>query len=260
MLASLLLVATAAVGLYGDLLSYYYRQKLAETSVVANLPRIEKLSPKARRSKERITVVEAVPRPFVAPASNAAVLINRIPTDQPVVFITIDDGITKDPAAQQFMRERELPITAFLTINDMKDNFGYFGELAKTGTTIQNHTVTHYSLHTMPAEQQRSELCDTSLFFEQQYRARPTLFRPPYGDYSDDTLRVAKECGMKAVVLWTVVVQDKTVHYQLPNQKLVPGDIILLHYKPELKDDLEVLLKTIREQHMQIGRLEDWVK
>ena len=32
---------------------------------------------------------------------------------------------------------------------------------------------------------------------EKRFGKRPTLFRPPYGNYNQDTLRAAKSCGIK---------------------------------------------------------------
>lgn len=53
--------------------------------------------------------------------------------------------------------------------------------------------------------------------------------------------------------------EDGIIHYQRKN-KLQPGDIILLHFTPELAGDLKVLLAKAKAQKLQVGRLEDWIR
>lgn len=211
------------------------------------------------RRQENISIYKHRPRPFEVPRSDKSHVVFRIPTEERVVFITIDDGVTKDHPASEFMRARKLPITAFLTISDIDDNFAYFSILQKDGTDIENHTVSHTAMPKLPFDKQRDEICQASDILHQRYGKRPSLFRPPYGEYNDDTLKAAATCGIKAVVLWSAVMQGRTMHYQKEPQ-LKPGDIILLHYKPELKQDIEAVLKAAREQGFKIGRLEDWIK
>lgn len=222
--------------------------------------RIQTRTPEQIRRKENITVQkknEAVPV-IINPSDKTPVLYH-VDTTKPVVFLTIDDGTFKEQNAAGYMGDRQLPITAFLTLHDIKDNFGYFKQLQQSGTTIENHTSTHPKLNKFPFETQRNEICSTQDTLQTQYGKRPTLFRPPYGEYNDDTLRAAAVCGIRATILWNVVVQNGALQYQ-KHPGLKPGDIILLHYKPELKSDLEATLRSIREQGMEIGHLEDWVQ
>jgi hypothetical protein len=76
---------------------------------------------------------------------------------------------------------------------------------------------------------------------------RPTLFRAPYGATGRDTLRAARECGMKAVFFWREVVTNGRIAYQVPGG-LHPGDILLVHFKPHMTTDFERMLHTIGEQ------------
>lgn len=212
------------------------------------------------RYREKIYVFQDTPDPIVITPSERSHLIHHIPTDQKVVFITIDDGLTKDQKTASYMAARKLPVTAFLTIDGIKDNFSFFSPLAGYGTTIQNHTMTHPVMPKLAYEKQKEEICYNSESLQVLYGRRPQLFRPPYGEYNDDTLRAAAACGIKATVLWSAVMQGGLLHYQTPATSLKSGDIILLHYKPELQQDLELLIRSIHEQGFQIGQLEDWIR
>jgi peptidoglycan/xylan/chitin deacetylase (PgdA/CDA1 family) len=70
---------------------------------------------------------------------------------------------------------------------------------------LGNHSYTHHDFRTLDAGQMRAELSRT----EEAFRAitarspRP-LFRPPYGGYDEETLRVAGESGYPYSVNWDV--------------------------------------------------------
>jgi hypothetical protein len=48
-------------------------------------------------------------------------------------------------------------------------------------------------------------------------------------------------------------------HYQTGN-RLRPGDIVLLHFTPTLDKELVTVFAAAKEQNLQIGRLEDWLR
>jgi peptidoglycan/xylan/chitin deacetylase (PgdA/CDA1 family) len=255
-LLTLILLGGGVLSWHKAWLSIRSQQELQATSSTTSIriPKSESL-----RLREKIHIFNSQPTPLVVQPGERSQLVHHIPTNERVIFITIDDGITKDSPAAEFMQDRKLPVTAFLTINDIDDNYPYFATLQKDGTDIENHTVSHAVMPKLPFDQQRVEICHTSNVLRDQYGKKPTLFRPPYGEYNDDTLRAAAVCGIKAVVLWSAVMQSGVLHYQ-DTPGLKPGDIILLHYKPELKQDLKAVFKAAEEQGFKIGRLEDWIK
>ncbi len=185
-------------------------------------------------------------------------VVSRIPTPEKVVFLTFDDGMTKDPAFIQFVADYRLPITTFLTNNDIKDDYGYFRKLAAAGAAVEDHTLTHPDFHKLGAAGQRQEICGQADILTQQYGSRPDLFRPPYGNLGKDTPAVAKACGMKAIMLWTATMPGHALRYQ-QGDRLRPGDIILLHFRPKLVFDLIILLKEVRRQGFTVARLTDYV-
>ncbi len=238
------------------------QQEQEEASVLPDKP-----APEALRRQEQIDVEQKDPTPDIpadaapiAPAPQTVPVISHIQTNEPVVFLTIDDGVTKDPNLAEYISERQLPITTFLTISVVHNDFDFFGSFVRQGDYIENHTITHPHLPKYPYETQRREICDTSDILQAKYGMRPTLFRPPYGEYNPDTLKAAAACGIKTAVVWDVVVTNGVLSYQTQPGMLKPGDIILLHYRPELKSDLEATLKVIHDQGFKIARLEDWLQ
>lgn len=77
---------------------------------------------------------------------------------------------------------------------------------------IGTHGETHAHMPRLNATLQAAELTGAVHTLEARYQQHPTLFRPPYGEYNADTLRVADAAGQK-VVMWSIVSGD-------PDQKL----------------------------------------
>ncbi|MGW0394170.1 polysaccharide deacetylase family protein [Streptomyces sp. NPDC003042] len=203
------------------------------------------------------------------PAPGKAAVLDRIPvapTDK-VVFLTFDDGAEKDPEFLKMAADLKLPISMFLTDNVASSDYGHFEKLRDngSGSTINNHTLTHPNLRTLPFAAQKTEICGQQERLEKRFGSRPTLFRPPFGNYNDDTLKAASECGISSVVLWRASMQINDFQYA-EGSDLKPGDIVLAHFRgpSELKGTTEPqmttrMLRRIQEQGYRIGRLEDYL-
>ncbi|GAC1391647.1 MAG: hypothetical protein NVSMB46_04900 [Candidatus Saccharimonadales bacterium] len=182
----------------------------------------------------------------------------RVNTSQPVVFLTIDDGMVKDPAAISFMQQHNIVASLFLNDSKISDNYDYFRKLQSNGSIIQNHTVNHPDLTKLSFQAQKKEICDNADKFETIYGKRPTLFRPPYGAYNDLTRRAATACGMAAVVHWHAKANGGSMQYQQGN-KLQPGDIVLMHFRKEVIADLTAFVTAAKQANLKPVLLENWI-
>ncbi|MGI5445051.1 polysaccharide deacetylase family protein [Streptomyces sp. CA-243310] len=203
------------------------------------------------------------------PAPGRPALVDRIPVapSEKVVFLTFDDGAEKNPEFLKMAADLKLPIGMFLTDNVASSDYGHFQALRDngSGSTINNHTLTHPNLRTLSYAAQKKEICGQQERLAKRFGAKPTLFRPPFGNYNDDTLRAASECGISTVVLWRASMQINDFQYA-EGSALKPGDVILAHFRgpSELKGSTEIemttrMLKRIQEQGYAIGRLEDYL-
>ncbi|MDJ0383425.1 polysaccharide deacetylase family protein [Streptomyces sp. G-G2] len=190
-----------------------------------------------------------------------------VPAGEKTVFLTFDDGAEKDPEFLKMAADLKLPISMFLTDNIASSDYGHFQTLRDngSGSTINNHTLTHPNLRTLSFAAQKKEICGQQERLEKRFGTKPPLFRPPYGNYNDDTLRAASECGLSYAVLWRVSMQINGFQYA-EGSALKPGDIVLAHFRgpAELKGATEVqmtthMLQRIQEQGYRIGRLEDYL-
>jgi len=192
------------------------------------------------------------------PESDGAAYYSRIPTDQPVAFLTIDDGWIKRPEALELFKESGVAVTLFLTINAIKDDPAYFKRLQDTGAIIEAHTLTHPELKGKPYSFQKKEICGSADQLATMFGKRPTLFRPPFGDKDATTLKVAHECGLKAGFFWKETIDKGIVRYQEGNT-VKQGDIILMHFRDRFVDDFIAALQAISAAGLTPALLEDYM-
>jgi peptidoglycan/xylan/chitin deacetylase (PgdA/CDA1 family) len=203
------------------------------------------------------------PRPVAEPvaipaADGAAPFLHRIDTDQPVAFITIDDGGLKHPEAAALLAAAKVPVTLFLTTGMISDDVGYFRELQRHGAVIEAHTLTHPMLRGRSAAFQRHQICGSADKLAHWYGRRPTLLRPPFGEKDETTLKVAHRCGIKAVFHWKETVHKGRVRYQ-EGRSVKRGDVILMHFRPAFPKDFIAALRAIHAAGLTPALLEHYI-
>ncbi|MEU4685150.1 polysaccharide deacetylase family protein [Streptomyces xinghaiensis] len=264
----------------GDLLSVPARALAARAERLRRAPaarpavargwglRSAPLSPPPRPVvKPVLTTPEALRRGPHRPEDGLPHVITRVPTDDRVIFLTIDDGADKDPRLLRMVRELNVPVSAFLTHSLAREDYGYFRRLRDLGAGMQNHTLTHPYLPALPYEKQRREICAQQDNLERETGVRPTMFRPPFGGYDRATLRAAASCGIEVVPLWSQEVFPGRTEYRRGalDGRFHPGDIVLTHFrgpahwKGDMRDVLRRVLDQATEEGFAVALLEDYV-
>ncbi|MFB6891496.1 polysaccharide deacetylase family protein [Kitasatospora sp. NPDC056327] len=217
----------------------------------------------------------APPRPASRPELRAAQgvkladglppVVHRVPTDERIVFLTVDDGAEKDPEFNRMARELGIPLSTFVADYLARSDYGYFRALDAQGDAVNNHTVNHRNLKILDHDTQRQEICTQQDRLEEQIGTRPRLFRPPYGEYNEDTLRAAASCGIEAVPLWNEEAFPDRVEYRYDDQRLHPGDIVLTHFRGTdlwpgtMTDLLRKVVDEVTAQGFALARLDDYL-
>ncbi|MCF6526169.1 polysaccharide deacetylase family protein [Streptomyces sp. JJ36] len=206
--------------------------------------------------------------PVLKPRLRDATVVSRVPTDDRVIFLTVDDGAEKDPEFLRMVEELDLPVSSFLTDEEARTGvgYGYFRSLALRGGTMHNHTLHHPYLPALGYRAQRREICGQQDRIQEEIGGpQPRLFRPPYGAYDRVTLRAARACGLDGVVLWGLEAWAGRIDFQEPGGRLYPGAVVLTHYRGpaewggSMADMTRRVLRLAAEQGYAVARLEDYL-
>ncbi|MYR41750.1 polysaccharide deacetylase family protein [Streptomyces sp. SID5910] len=247
--------------------TYASKLRAAQAARVAaakrwNLKEVPLAAPPPPATKPEITAREGFE---VDGQEDLPPVFTTVPTEEKVVFLTIDDGAEKDPAFLRMMSELKIPYTVFLTDDEIKDDYGYFEKMQARGVTLNNHTLSHPYLPGLSYTQQKHEICGMQDVMEKRYGKRPALFRPPFGNYNQDTLRAAASCGIKYAPIWNEEVYVDHWEYREWDRDIHPGDIVLTHFRGRndwdgtMTDMVRRFLDRITGQGYAVARLEDYL-
>ena len=183
----------------------------------------------------------------------------RVATHDRVAFLTIDDGAYRDPEMTTILRDAGIAPTLFLTDEYAERDPGFFRDMRDaTGGSIQNHTLDHPVLKGKSYERQKNEICGTSNAYERDFGNRPTLLRPPYGEYDATTMRAAADCGVNKVVHWSAEIKGGDMQFAV-GDKLRSGDIVLMHFRKEFKADIAAFVDETRRAGLTPALLDDYL-
>lgn len=186
-------------------------------------------------------------------------VITRVTTKQPVVFLTIDDGVAKRPEAVALLKKYGYPITMFLVKNFVQDNPDFFRDLMRQGDFVENHTISHdTTMSTKPYAYQLAEIQGMQEYAKATFGRRPTLFRPPGGAYSNTMRKACADAGIRALIDWEAKSNAGQMDYQYGNG-LRPGDIVLMHFRPEFASDLEAFRAAQLASGLTVVNLERFI-
>lgn len=186
-------------------------------------------------------------------------VITKIPTEQKVVFLTIDDGAVKRESDLKLLENHGVKASLFLAHSFIAGHAAFYKSYLDAGYLIEDHTLTHnLGFINLSFAQQKAEICGMADYEEQQFGRRPVFFRPPGGPYTQAVRRAAAECGMKAIVDWEAKANAGGMDYQVGNA-LRPGEIVLMHFRPEFPSDLAAFLKAQKAAGLKVVLLEDYL-
>lgn len=131
--------------------------------------------------------------------------IYYVQTDEKKVAISFDAswGAERTRKILDTLREFGIKTTFFLTGFWVEDYPEYVKLIAQEGHELGNHTYSHPHLSSLSPEQIREELLRLERMIAEVSGQKPSLFRPPFGEYNNEVLRVAGELGYKTIQ-WSV--------------------------------------------------------
>ncbi|MBS1848504.1 MAG: polysaccharide deacetylase family protein [Actinobacteria bacterium] len=201
------------------------------------------------------------PPPATAPTPMAGVqVVSKIPVapGNRVVFLTIDDGLVRDPEFTRRFIAAGIPVTIFPVATAVAADPAFFAEWLSHGAVLGNHTINHPNLPKLGLAGQQREICGAADILTQKLGQRPRFVRAPYGNYNAVTKQALASCGFKYLVYWHAAVNDGRVQFQA-GSALQPGDIILMHFRKTFDIDFDAALAQARKDDVKFGVLADYL-
>ena len=161
--------------------------------------------------------------------------IYSVERDDKVLAISFDAswGADKTISILDILDEHDVKTTFFLVGGWVDKYPDMVKEIVARGHEIGNHSDTHPHMSQLSESAIKDELRIMSDKVEKLTGVRPTLFRPPYGDYNNRVIEVARAEGYECVQ-WSIDSLDwkdrgtediiKQCTYRVDN-----GDIVLFH-------------------------------
>ncbi len=155
------------------------------------------------------------------------------------------------------LEEYEVKTTFFLVGEWVEKYPESVKAISAAGHDVENHSDTHAHLPQLSDEDILKELNDCNDRIEELTGDRPTLFRPPYGDYNNNVVEVANSIDMYTVQ-WDIDSLDwkdptPETMVQTISNKLECGSIILLHNgAANTPQALPLIIESIKSQGYEI--------
>ncbi|NLB20457.1 MAG: SH3 domain-containing protein [Clostridium sp.] len=150
--------------------------------------------------------------------------------------------------------------TFFLRANWVKDHPDLARAIRDRGHSIQNHSLTHPHMKEMSRAAIESEFKESTAIFKNVLGLTPTLFRPPFGEYNDLVLDVAKESGYPYTIMWSIdtidwaeTIRGETVTTTFIYNRVLDNvsnqDIVLMHIAyQKTVDALPKMIETLKSR------------
>jgi len=153
-------------------------------------------------------------------------------------------------------KENDVKTTFFVGGMWVLDNEALVKKIQAEGHEIANHGYKHKDQKKLSYEQAKTEIQTTDTLIKQITGQKMTLFAPPSGAYSEQTITIAEELGYKTI-MWSKDTIDWRDHDQSlittrATKNIKNGDLVLMHPTAATVQALPNIIKTIKQQGLNI--------
>lgn len=185
--------------------------------------------------------------------------------DKKNILLTFDQGYENGYTAQilDTLKEKKVKAVFFLLQDYAERNPELVQRMIDEGHIVGNHSVSHYSMPDLSAEECWQEIEGLQEYMKQNFGVTMKLFRPPMGEFSEQSLSVTKDCGL-STMLWSFAYADWDVNAQpapaQAKEKLIgaahEGAIYLLHSVSQTNAEvLGEVIDGIRDEGFEFEKL-----
>lgn len=154
------------------------------------------------------------------------------------IYLTFDEGYENGYTAKilDVLKQKDVKAVFFVTMQYAKNEPELIQRMIDEGHVVGNHSVRHKSMPTLSIDEMISEVVDLHEYVLENFGYEMYLFRPPMGEFSQQSLAVLQNLGYKTME-WSFAYYDYDVENQPDHQKAYDkivtaahgGAIYLLH-------------------------------
>lgn len=154
------------------------------------------------------------------------------------IYLTFDEGYENGYTSiiLDVLQEKNVPAVFFVTGDYVEGSPELIERMIDEGHVVGNHTLNHPSMPLLSEEEMASEINELDNLVAEQFGYQMDLFRPPKGEFSEESLAVTQAQGYQSI-FWSFAYADWDVNDQPTNdealkiltERLHPGGIYLLH-------------------------------
>lgn len=180
-----------------------------------------------------------------------------VETDKKQVALSFDAAWGNEDTATilEILRKHNVKVTFFMTGGWVESYPDDVKAILADGHDLGNHSENHKNMSQLSDEECEEELMSVHRKVQELTGYEMFLFRPPYGDYDNDVIKVAKACGYYPIqwdvdsLDWKDYGVDSIIQTVIQHKHLGNGSIILCHNGAKYTADaLETLITTLQEQ------------
>ncbi|GLB50986.1 polysaccharide deacetylase [Neptunitalea chrysea] len=184
-------------------------------------------------------------------------LVWNIPANKKVVYLTFDDGPTKEITewVLKQLEQYHAKATFFCIGKNITEEPEIFNKIIHAGHAIGNHTYNHLNAWKTNQKNYMNNVLQTEEVIKEYYpefTENRKLFRPPYGKFTPSLIkRLRKECY--TIIAWDIISEDydttlttEKVYNNVVNH-VEPGSIIVFHDSKKAFKNLHNVLPKVLE-------------
>ena len=135
--------------------------------------------------------------------------IYSVETDEKKVALSFDAAWGNEDTQQilEILKKHNIHVTFFMTGGWVEKYPEDVKAIKEAGHDLGNHSENHKNMSELSQEEQKQEIREVHEKVKELTGYSMQLFRPPYGDYNNELVLNAKECGYYTIQ-WSVDTSD----------------------------------------------------
>lgn len=166
---------------------------------------------------------------------NRIIPIYSVESDEHKVAITFDAtwGADQTEELLRILKTNQVRSTFFLCGLWLEKFPEMVKKIAADGHEVGNHSYTHPHMNNLSALEITEELTRTHQLIKELTGQNATMFRPPFGEYSNKVIETAKACGYTTIIWdvdsldWQNLTAEAMINRVM--SRVQTGSIILFH-------------------------------